>query len=345
MRDLIRPHSSRASRASVLATVLATGAVIAVAATPHLLGARLRLAFAGLGNLQPIWVCFAGLAFLCSLLAMASAWSAALAACGARIGRRETCARYGIGSLVNTVAPLRLGDAVRVALFARALERQDRIWAAGGALAAIEVGRVYCIAILVTVAWGIGALPLWPALVLVAVVGTAVVIAALAPRHHRLNTRLIGLLAAISGLMRSPKRAAWLLGSVAIATTTRVAAAVSICAALNIRAPLVAGLLIVAALDLSGQIPLTPGSLGITSGTVAVALASRGIGLDEALTAGIALQAVETAAGLILGTAAVLQLATIKHATLRRWTPRIFGVLAGTALIAITTVNVFSDLS
>jgi uncharacterized membrane protein YbhN (UPF0104 family) len=276
---------------------------------------------------------------------MAGAWRVALAACGARLSRSQVCARYGIGSLVNTIAPLRLGDAVRVALFARALERRDKVWAVSGALGAIEVARICCIAVLVAVASALGALPLWPALGLAALVGGAILLAAVAPRHRRLGTKVTNLLAATRELLRSPARAVALLGFVAVATVSRVLAAVSVCAALNIRAPLVAGVLIVAALDLSGQIPLTPGNFGIASGTVAVALASRGIGLDEALTAGIALQAVETAAGLSFGAVGALLLAEISHSTLRRWSPVLAGALAGAAVITLTSLSIFTDFT
>jgi hypothetical protein len=51
---------------------------------------------------------------------------------------------------------------------------------------------------------------------------------------------------------------------------------------------------ILPALDLAGAIPLTPGSIGIGSGAVAVALASRGIGVPQALAVGLAIQGVET---------------------------------------------------
>ena len=313
--------------------------------TPHLLGRRLGQAFTGLDKANLLWVGIAGLAFLCSLLAMAAAWRVALTACGAHLSRRETCARYGIGSLVNTVAPLRLGDAVRVALFARVLDRQDGLWTASGALGAIEVARLCCIALLVSAAWALGALPLWPALGLAALVGLALLVAQRVPRHHRLTTKVAHLLVATRELQRAPGRAARLLGFVAVATAARVVAATSISAALSLRSPIVAGLLIVAALDLSGQIPLTPGNFGITSGTVAVALTSRGVGLDEALTAGIALQGIETAAGLCLGVAGALQLFTISRATLRHWTPIVVGGLASAAAITLASLSFFSDLT
>jgi uncharacterized membrane protein YbhN (UPF0104 family) len=341
----IRARVGRVGRAGIFATVVATGSLVALAATPHLLGRRLGQAFTGLDKASPLWVGIAGLAFICSLLAMAAAWRVALTACGAHLSRREACARYGIGSLVNTVAPLRLGDAVRVALFSRALARQDRVWTASGALGAIEVARLCCIALLVTAAWALGALPLWPAVGLAALVGVALVVALLLPRNHRVTTKVAHLLAATSELQRSPARAARLLGFVAAATAARVVAATSISAALSLRSPIVAGLLIVAALDLSGQIPLTPGNFGITSGTVAVALTSRGIGLDEALTAGIALQGIETAAGLCLGIAGALQLSNITRSTLRHWTPLFAGVLASAAVITLTSLSLLGDLT
>jgi hypothetical protein len=61
------------------------------------------------------------------LAGAAACYAAALLCCAgsrrpllpARLGLRDSLARYGAGSLANTVLPARLGDGVRVGLFAR----------------------------------------------------------------------------------------------------------------------------------------------------------------------------------------------------------------------------------
>jgi hypothetical protein len=65
--------------------------------------------------------------------------------------------------------------------------------------------------------------------------------------------------------------------------------------------------------------PVTPAGIDVTSGAVALVLHERGADTSTALAAGIALNAVETAAGLALGIASGLLLAFPSPAA-RRWT-------------------------
>jgi len=325
-------------------TVVMTLSLVAFAATPRFLGAHLDQAFVGAGRARPIWVWLAGVGFICSLVGMAGAWRVALVACGARLNRRDACARYGVGSLVNTVAPYRLGDVVRVGLFSDVLHGSDRVWRTSGALAVVEAARMCCIAALVGVAFGLGALPLWPAVALGVLSAAAALVAIVSPRASRLHRKVAHLLEAFRELTRVPARAGNLVGLVALATAARVLAAASVCSALHLRSPIVTGLLIVAALDLAGQLPLTPGNFGITSGTVAVAWASHGVGLTAALATGIVLHAVETAAGVTFGAAGALRLAGRRYATARRMTPILAGALASVAVVGFS-LSVFGHLA
>src|SRR5213075_1794044 len=127
-------------RLIAVAAVL-TFALLTVALVPELLGSELRRAIAGLSSAQPIWLWLAGVCFLCSLAGTAGAWRSALGLVGGRIGWLDAGARYGVGSLVNSFAPARLGDAVRLTLFSRALDRDDRLWRAGGSFVVIGVAR------------------------------------------------------------------------------------------------------------------------------------------------------------------------------------------------------------
>ena len=136
-----RLTSPRLTMAIAVATV-STLSVLVVSTTPHLLGARLAHAYDGLGAARPLWLWLAAAAFLGSLVGTAAAWRTTLEACGTYLSVADAGARYGIGSLVNTVTPYRLGDAVRVGLFARTLEGPQRAWTAGGAFGAIEAARV-----------------------------------------------------------------------------------------------------------------------------------------------------------------------------------------------------------
>src|SRR2546421_709544 len=81
----------------------------------------------------------AAMGFLAALLCNAWVWRSAIHLCGGRIDRARAVACYGVGSLVNTAMPARIGDAARIALFARAFggRRRDRYWTTGSVFGAI----------------------------------------------------------------------------------------------------------------------------------------------------------------------------------------------------------------
>ena len=133
--------------------------MLIIAFVPQLLGSEVRRALSGLSSAQPIWLWLAGVCFLGSLVGTAGAWRSAIGLVGGRIGWLDAGARYGIGSLINSFAPARLGDVARLALFSRALESEDRLWRAGGSLAVIGIARALVLALLVVVGSIAGALP------------------------------------------------------------------------------------------------------------------------------------------------------------------------------------------
>jgi uncharacterized membrane protein YbhN (UPF0104 family) len=267
-------------------------------------------------------------------------WRSVLAGCGAQVAPLDACARYGVGSLVNTFAPARLGDAARIALFSRTLPEQDaRLLTTGGALAAIGLTRATVQGALLAAAAALGALPLWPALVAAGLavggVAVAVVVRDRLPRH-----RVSHLLDACRALARSPRRALRLLAWAVIATAARVLAATAICVSLGVHSPLLAGAVITSVLDLAVAVPITPGTIGITSGAVAFALESHGVALSTAAAAGLAFHGVETAAGLSFGTAGTLLLTCSPTPAARRW----WLGLAGAACAAVTVVAVGTSI-
>src|SRR5215216_4796275 len=103
-------------------------AVIVVAATPQLLGAKVGGALDDLDEAAAPWLWLAGILFATAIVCWSLAWRAVVRACGGEIGPVDSAARYGVGSGVNTVAPARLGDAVRIALFSAKLPNRERVW-------------------------------------------------------------------------------------------------------------------------------------------------------------------------------------------------------------------------
>lgn len=298
----------------VAAAVLGAAALVAV---PRIAGAHLIPAVDGLGDANRGWLGLAlagfGAAFLCGV----GAWRTAFMAAGAEIEPGETAARIGVGSLVNAVAPARLGDAVKVALCSRAIDSPGRMWTGGGVYAALEGARSLALASLVVVASVAGAIPLWPVFILLAL-AALIVVAARASRRVRHHARIQKLLAGVSALASSPRAAATVLGWSLAVQLTRLLATVAVARALGLPHPFLAALVILPALDLAGAFPITPGAAGIGSGAVAVALASRGIGMTEALGVGIAMQALETGISILAGGLGALYL-TRMHARMPRY--------------------------
>ena len=115
------------------------------------------------------------------------------------------------------------------------------------------------------------------------------------------DSRLGRLGRASAALVRSPWFGVRVVGLTAAATCARVAAATAVAASLGIGAPLNAGLLVTAALVLSAALPLTPGSIGITSGAISIVLVQQGVPLPTAVAAGVLFHALESAVSVTLG--------------------------------------------
>src|ERR671937_93641 len=279
-------------RRTFVAAGIVCVALLAVAATPQLLGSDVRRAFEGLEHARPVWLWAAAVGFLGALLCNAWVWRSAIQLCGGQIDRARAVACYGVGSLVNTALPARVGDAARIALFSRSFgDARDRYWTTGSVFGAIGAARALVLAVLVVVGAVLVALPLWPVLVLGGLAGVA----------------------------------------------ARVGGTAAIGAALGVSDPVLAALIIVPTLDLATTIPLTPGNIGIGTGTVAMALQSRGVDLTKALTTGIALQAIETAVSIVVGAGGALYLARFGSGDARRR-----ALAVGRAARAVVLVGSFS---
>jgi uncharacterized membrane protein YbhN (UPF0104 family) len=314
----------RTSLAVSAAGLLALACTVAV---PQL-AQHVSPAFDTLGEASRPWLAVAALGFLAAFACTVGAWRAALASAGGTLCPKQAAARLAVGAMVNSFAPAKLGDAVKIGLCSRALSTPGRIWTASGAYAALAATRGLTLAALVVVASATGALPLWPVFVLSA--GAVVVIAAAAlSARLRTHARVTQALAGLSALARSPRALATVVGWTVGMQLARVAGTVAAAYALGLPSPFLAALVILPALDLAGTLPLTPGSFGIGSGAVAVALASRGIGMTQALAVGLAIQGVETAVSITTGT---LGLAYLVDAS-----PRVRRIAGGVAAVGVST--------
>lgn len=291
--------------------------LVALAATPQLLGDRVADGIDGLADAQAGWLWLAAGAFGASLIASSCGWLSALTRCGGTTTRPDTAARYCTGSLVNALAPARIGTAVRFALFARTLPNEGRLWTVGGIATSLSAVRALWLAVVLALGSASGALPRWPIALLLLGVFVAAAVAWLV-RDFRPSKRFAHALDAFHVLGACPRAAAQIAGWVGLHMALRLSAAAGIAAAFGIDRPLTAALLIIPALDLAGILPLTPGNVGVSSAAVAFALTAGGAASDVAVSAGIAFGAVETLTTLALGTGSLLYFAG-SRTDARRW--------------------------
>jgi uncharacterized membrane protein YbhN (UPF0104 family) len=322
---------ARLGRRSIAAAILLLAVLFAAVATPQLLGNRVAEAISAVRTADASWLWLAGAGFVVSVWTAAAAWRSAMGLCGGRLSLTEACARYGVGSLVNTFVPFRAGDAVRIGLFARVLPTEKRLWTTGGAFAALAATRGVVLGVLVLAGAAAGVIPLWPLLVAAGLAALGLGAAFLArrtPAH---------LLDAFRELGRNRRAALRLVAWVALSTLGRVVSASAIAAALGFPHPLAAALVVILALDVASLLPVTPGNVGITSAAIAMALEAHGASFTAGLAAGIAFHAIETAVGLMFGIASLVWLAPYPSPGARR-----AALLAGAASWSIGIAGAFS---
>jgi uncharacterized membrane protein YbhN (UPF0104 family) len=327
----------------LLACGLSLALLALAAASPKLLGDHVREGIAGLDQASPIWLWLAGGCFASSLVAVSGAWRAALRSVGGSVGLMDSSARYGAGSLLNSLAPAKLGTALRLALYTRTLEGEGRVWTVGGIGTAIGAAHALWLALLVGIAAWAGVVPIWPLLVLVGVL-LAAAGAAFGARKWHSSRRIAHALDEFRELGRCPRRATVLLGWTGLAMALRVVAAAAVMASFGVDQPLAAAFLVIPAVELAAILPLTPGNIGVAGAAVAFALRARGIEADLALTAGIAFNAVETLTSLVFGSGSALYLAG-SETTGRRWTTAVAGVTACAALAGAFGWTVLAPLA
>lgn len=308
------------------AAALPVVAVAVLALAPQLLGERLGDALAHVGDASVPWLWFAGVAFAGSLAATAAGWTSALRRVGATLTVGDAAARYCTGSLVNALAPARLGSAVRLALFSRTLAGDGRLWTAGGVATSIGAVRALWLAVVLALASAGGVLPRWPIALLLLGVAVASAIAWWT-RDTSPGTRWAHALDVFRELGRCPRAAGGIVGWIGLAMALRVSAAAGVAAAFGVERPLAAALLVIPALDLANVLPLTPGNVGVASAAVAFALGAHGAAADVALPAGIAFGAVEMLTTLALGAGSLLYFAAARPEA-ARWRPAVAGATA-----------------
>ena len=290
-----------------LVAVCAVGILIAVVDVGHV--AHTVLAADG------TWLLVAAGALAVSTLAKGVTWHGCLTALpgsGAAVPRGEVLGAFLVGALLNACLPARAGDAARVTMARRVIRR------GGGTAGLAEVaGSVVAEHLVSTAVWGLlvaGVAPFLPlplaARVAALAIGlgavAAIVLAAFispAPgpggnRGGRARAVLADTARSVrhtAGRMRGPRPLTELTGSAALHWAGQWGAVwtVLIACGLGALGPLGAAAVVVS-LALAQAIPVAPGGIGTAQAGVAIPLVAAGVGLPEALAAGVVLQGVET---------------------------------------------------
>ena len=134
MHDISRPQL-----AASLAVLAARRSGVA---TPQLLGAASPRRSTRSRGASRYWLALAALGFLGGFwLHRRSPGVRRSRRRAAASARAQAAARIGVGSLVNSFAPAKLGDAVKIALCSRAIDGPGRLWTTGGVYAALAAAR------------------------------------------------------------------------------------------------------------------------------------------------------------------------------------------------------------
>jgi uncharacterized membrane protein YbhN (UPF0104 family) len=327
----------RLDRRAIAGALVVFAVLAAIVAVPGLIRDDVGDAFGTIADANPLALWLAALCFAGLIATMGLAWRAGVHALGGEVGPVNAGARFVVGSLTAALVPAGAGGAVRIALFSRVLPPPDRVWRAGGISAAVTAARSLALAVLVLVAWLCGALPLWPVALFLGGVALAVVVA-LVVREREPHSHVAHIFDVFGALSREPACAVKLVLWTSAALACRTAAAVVVAATMGLPEPLLTGLVAIAALSVAGMVQLTPANLGVGGGALALALAARGISVDDALSVGIAFQAIETITSLLLGGAGVLVLA---RGRLAAWPLRLAGAGGGVALLGAFGMTVW----
>jgi hypothetical protein len=277
-----------------------------------ILRARLSTAVADLARERPLPLAIGALCLLLVPHAHAAAWRAALSPGRPRLAYSEAWVCYGMGSLANTILPAKLGEPVRIGLFAQRLTGPRPRIHACSASAAVGLAQTSALLALLAVGALVGAMPLWaatPIVLILLAIGGARLIGA----RCRLLSDPSGRFTSIATLASSAWRG--LLGWIGAAACLRLAAMAAVLNASWAPHPFRNAVVALAAGALGNVLPLAPGGLGVPAAAMAVALGQGGMTTGAAFAVAVTFHVLETASGLVFGSTGWL---VARHARRRK---------------------------
>jgi uncharacterized membrane protein YbhN (UPF0104 family) len=220
---------------------------------------------------------------------------------------------FFVGIFANGVLPGRVGEVARVGVLAQHLPRRPGTWPA--LLGSVVAHRLLeILPSLALILWVLlfAKVPAWGRDSLLGVLGGGVVLfgagVVFARRHEAGMPRVAGRLAAALarvrqglGVLRKPRAAAVAAGFQTCAWALQLAAVWTAMRAFQLHLPLTAAAMVLALMNVALILPLWPGNVGLQQAAIALPLTAYGVGYARGFAYGIALQAIESSVGYVLG--------------------------------------------
>jgi uncharacterized membrane protein YbhN (UPF0104 family) len=229
--------------------------------------------------------------------ATSAAWRSVLDSCGERLTFREAWGCYGVGCLANTVLPARMGEAARVASFARRSRHERSRWLACGVSATIGLGQSVVFAGVLSVGAAGGLIPVWAAAVSLVLPLVGVVTGVFAVRRR--GDGRIACLATAARL--APTAWARALGWITVSGIGRLLTVAAVLEALSVPHPVAGAFVAIGARAVGGAVPFAPGGAGVGAAAMAIGLSRTGVDTGTALAVAVSFHTLETAASVLFG--------------------------------------------
>lgn len=224
---------------------------------------------------------------------------------------------FFVGIFANGVLPGRVGEVARVGVLMRRMPERNRpgLWPAMlGTVLAHRILEVFPSISLIIWVLAAAKIPSWARSALwgVLAVGVAFVVVgvALARRHEQgmeeVKGRFREMLARAReglGILRRPIPSLISAGWQTIGWLLQLGAVWIALLAFDIHLPLIAAAAVLAVMNVALVLPLWPGNVGLQQAAIALPLVAYGVPYSRAFAYGIALQAIESSVGYIVGIA------------------------------------------
>ena len=219
---------------------------------------------------------------------------------------RRVLAAHWIGALGNLLFPARAGEAARVGILTRHVEREGSTAALAGSAVAHRLLEAVPVALLVLVVFVTAPVPGWARgllLGLLGLVAAGLAVAFLAARRGDVGDGRLERLRGGLAVLRAPLPTAAAVAAATLAIAFQLLGLWLVLRAFGLDVPFVAAAVVLLLAELVVVFPLWPGNVGVYQGAVAGGLAAFGVPYTTGLAYALVTQGLDAAAAAATGTA------------------------------------------